>query len=188
MVHCFLKSFLFFGCCFKEGDLVSSKLRTSSNRGQNLLDDKEQISIEWITYGAANNDDSKNARKNVSAERSWRRTIGAASSKDICYISYPALHSYLAIKLRDCMCETNAFTFFSFPEKGRGERRLPSLKPTFFMTRWWWKLLGPNLQKSACQSRKGKYLGKRGSEEVTGRYDSYANASVCVFLYKIVQT
>ena len=47
-----------------------------------------------------------------------------------CYISYPALHSYLAIKLRDCMCETKAFnvlfSFFFFLSK-----RLLSLKPTF---------------------------------------------------------
>ena len=33
------------------------------------------------------------------------------------------------------------------------------------MTRWWWKLLGPNLQKSACQ-RKGKYLGKDRESEL----------------------
>ena len=86
------------------------------------------------------------------------------SSKDICYISYPALHSYLAIKLRDCMCETNdAFTFFSFFQSQKRTRRKP--KANFFMTRWWWKLLGPNLQKSACQ-RKGKYLGKDRESEL----------------------
>ena len=63
-----LNIFQFHGSCVKITESMSKKLREYvCEECKQAKDDKDQISIEWITYGAANNDDSKNARKNRSA-------------------------------------------------------------------------------------------------------------------------
>ena len=128
MVHCFLKSFLFFGSS-SEGDFLRRghhqiEVKISSAKTTKTRSPLSELHMVLPT--------TTTVKMLVKMSLHSRR---GGQGRRRCYISYPALHSYLAIKLRDCMCETNAFTFFSFPEKGRGERRLPSLKPTFFMTR-----------------------------------------------------